>query len=139
MGRNRDWEPESDHDSADAAADRVRYLNGGELPPGRPATEVVVVLTYPDVEAAQAARLAAIRVEATARPSGDPTEIAYRVTVDGPPADASTPGAVLFWGAPPPIPGRMGAGTVAGDDEESLVFADEDDDLDGERNEAYPR
>ena len=25
------WEPESDHESADAAAERVHYLNGGEL------------------------------------------------------------------------------------------------------------
>lgn len=29
------WVPESDHDTADEAADRVRYLNGGELPQPR--------------------------------------------------------------------------------------------------------
>jgi hypothetical protein len=59
---------------------------------------VVVVLTYPDAEAAMAARVAGIRVEAGIRPTGDPTEVAYLVTVDGPTADASTPDAVLYWG-----------------------------------------
>jgi hypothetical protein len=28
-GKGGDWEPESDHESPEAAAERVRYLNGG--------------------------------------------------------------------------------------------------------------
>ena len=31
-----EFEPESDHDSSDKAAERVNYLNGGEAPPKEP-------------------------------------------------------------------------------------------------------